>query len=76
MAHVSKNELSEAYGYRSNVKHMCLKGSMIVHIVLTKIIMWKRWSDSINTNTENYPLQFTTGKGKTFKVVDEKKRIH
>ena len=29
-------------------------------------------SDSINTNTENYPLQFTTDKGKTFKVIDEK----
>ena len=75
MAHVSKFELNIAYGYRPNVKHMCLKGFMIVHIVLTKIIMWKRWSDSINTYTEKYPLQFTTVKGKIFKVVDKKKFI-
>lgn len=37
--------------------------------------MWKRWSDSINTNTEKYPLKFTTVKGKIFKVADKNKFI-
>lgn len=75
VAHVSKNELSEAYWYRSNVKHMCLKGSMIVYIVLTKIIMWKRAIPLILTLRITL-CNLQQANDKLSKWLMKKKRIH